>query len=118
LLFPQSKAPGLTSCDLQLTDLPKAKPYVQAGERALVDARVATQHALDQGAIFISDDPLDASLLIFSAQVSTGVAYTLPGLPTPAFGGPLMHSRGVVAFVTRTTHRVTLAGFDPWENGE
>ncbi len=116
LLYPLSKSPGLTSCDNQLSDVPRAAPYVRAAETSWVSGQYTTVAAID--AVFVSDDPLDTRMLIVSAQVSTGVTYLPPGVPANHIGGPFMHTRGVAAVIDRHTYVVTSTGFDPWENGE
>lgn len=110
VVYAQSTDPGLLSCQYQLSDSPRAQPYINTAKAAAVAFGVATATELDSDAAIylISDDPTRSDRLIITLDV---VGPVVPGPPS----APTLHSlRSIIVLVSRSSGLATGVGAGTW----
>lgn len=103
----EAAEPELRSCSLTLSDKPEAQPFITAANQFLTSqGTVSAEQVASSPSYEVSDDPLDSTVLIVTANIRGAQQSGFPN-DVPRFA-----EISYAVIVNRTTHAVT--GFAQW----
>jgi hypothetical protein len=110
-VMPVASSSTLRSCDSQLADAPGAAPFVRAAEAVIEGRGYANADQLSAGVLMLSDDPVDSSQLIFTAEIPSSAVS-----PAPPGGQTVLSLQSIVSLMSRQTSQVTVVGYGAWNS--